>query len=358
MAQSEGLLADARVWRDAVGGRAPSYHRILETLDAIVREQPDVGARIDDAWGDRTFSVFYERPLLLIAAMRFDALDRREAHPLFAALRDEAPDPAGVSRAALLAALEAPIVWATIHERYVQTNETSRAVAWLWPALLAGCSDRARPLALVELGCAAGLNLVADGMPAPWTDTHGASLPVVERPHVVARIGIDRRPARLDATEERFLRACIWAGETERLARFDAAVAAFHASEPAPTLEVGDLIDVGPRVRSLHDALPPGGIAIAFQTIVRDYLDAAANESYERAMREWLAGCPLGTALWLELEIAPDAADPARPAAIRAHLPNGRGGVADLVLARTGYHPAEVAPDDRAVARFRELARP
>ena len=353
--QVEGLISDARTWRAAARDRAPSYHRILETLEEVLEEHPEVRAKIEEAWGERAFSIFYERPLLLIAAMRFDALERRESHPLFGALRDRAPDATCVSKESLLAALDPMVVWSTIRERYVQTNETARAVAWLWPAGLAGGSERARPIALVELGCAAGLNLVADGMPAPWTDARGAKLPVVERPEIVARIGIDRRPVRLDATEERFLRACIWAGETERLERFDAAVAAFREAEPAPALEVLDLTEVGPRLRDVQAALPARGIAIAFQTIVRDYLDAEANATYEAAMRRWLESCPRGTAVWLELELAPDGEDPSRPAAIRAHLPDDEGQIVDLVLARTGYHPVEVAPDEAAVARFREL---
>jgi hypothetical protein len=165
----EGLLADSSKWRAVVKGRAPSNHRVLAELESLLSDEGAGGAisqRIERAWADRRFDVFYDRPLLLIAALRFEALRSGPAHSLFAALGAAEPDPATVTRAALVRALESPSVWDSLATRYVQTNETSRAVAWLWPAALAGC-DQGRLLALVEIGASAGLNLVADRLSTP-----------------------------------------------------------------------------------------------------------------------------------------------------------------------------------------------
>jgi len=349
----DGLVADARMWRAAAKERAPSYHRLLEAPEDLLTGEAERGRaapiaqRLEAVWADRSFSVFYERPLLLIAALRYDALARGEAHPLWAALRDRDPDAGVVTRDAVAESLAPDVVWQVMRDRYVQTNETSRAVAWLWPTHLAGCNDGARPLGLLELGCAAGLNLVGDAMSAPWTEPSGTALSVVTSPDVVLRLGIDRHPVVLDDDAQRFLRACIWAGETKRLSRFDEAVEALRRASPPPELAEGNLREPQAPLERLAAAVPGGGLAVAIQTIVRDYLDGPTSAAYEDAMRTWLASRPKGSAVWLELEIAPAGEDDL-PAAIRAHL----------VLARTGYHPSVVRPDPDAVATFVELTAP
>ena len=60
----------------------------------------------------------------------------------------------------------------------MKTNETSRALAWLWPASLAGGGRR---IALADVGASAGLNLVADALPNPWTTEDGSPLEVAGR---------------------------------------------------------------------------------------------------------------------------------------------------------------------------------
>jgi hypothetical protein len=344
----EGFAEDAARWRRATPARAPAYHRTLEELVALLKTEPAIRARFEAAWAERSFSVFYERPLLLLAALRFDALIAGRSHPLFATLGAPDPDPDAVDRRALLEALELESVWNSLRTRFVQTNESSRAVAWLWPAWIAGCDAGARPLALLEIGAAAGLNLVADRLASPWIDTAGAPVAVARSVQAVARVGLDAHP--LDATCRQdidWMRACIWAGERERLERFDAAVAAFR--EDPPRMVPGDVTAAPDLLRELDRQLPAGGLLFAFQTIVRDYLGEDKRAAHEQRMSSWLGDTPAGRALWVELEIERKG-DPQQPVPILAHTRE-----ASMVLGRTGYHPARVEIEPAAVERLRGI---
>jgi hypothetical protein len=109
--------------------------------------------RLQRAWGDRTFDIFYERPLLLLASLRFESLTD-PGHPLARGFAVDAPKPETITREALADALGAHRLglWVTLRARKVQTNEVSRALAWRWPAALAGLGSRLKPLALVDIG--------------------------------------------------------------------------------------------------------------------------------------------------------------------------------------------------------------
>lgn len=352
-----GFLDGIARWRAAATDRVPSYHRLLHELAALLAEDSGEGAelarRLDGAWAARRFGVYYDRPLLLIASLRMDALAVGRAHPLWPALAAAEPDARSVSRAALLAAFAAESVWESLRTRFVQTNETSRALAWLWPAQIVGCGDGDNPLALVEAGTAAGLNLVSDRLARPWTTASGAPLPTAHAPALVARCGLDAHP--LDACSDRdadWLRACVWAGEHERLARLEAAIAAFRAG-PAQ-LERGDISAVPARLRALSAQHGERTVVLAFQTIVRDYLDAATRSAYEQGMRAWLRDAPPASALWVEIELDHTGSPQVVP--ITAHARDTAGEV-DLVLGTTGYHPQTVRVDDAAVERLRRTFR-
>ena len=324
---------DIAKWRAAASDRAPSYHRVLEEVVALLAD-PFVAQRFERAWHARTFRAFYDRPLLFLASLRRDALAEGPTHPLWPAIGARDADPATVTRRALVESFERPGVWESLATRFVQTNETSRAVAWLWPAaILRG------PVALAEIGTAAGLNLVADHLDRPWTAADGKRL-VPDVPKVVSRWGIDAHP--LDACDDDdalWLRACVWAGENERIDRLEQAIAAFRG-EPA-TLEKGDAADAPGRLRTLP--VPEGGVAIAFQTLVRDYLAPATLTAYEQGMRAWLSDTP--RTVWVELEMDP--ADPDHRVPIAAHVREER-----IVLGWTSYHPIAIAVDPDAVGRF------
>jgi hypothetical protein len=327
------FVDDITRWRAAAGDRAPAYHRVLEELVALLDDRR-VADRFDDAWRHRTFRAFYDRPLLFLASLRREALAEGPAHPLWQAIGAPDASPASVTRRALIES-DRTTMWETLATRFVQTNETSRSVAWLWPATILGA-----PVTLAEIGTAAGLNLVADRLDRPWTLSTGEPLLPHSLPPVVARWGIDARPLEACRDEDAlWLRACVWAGERERIDRLEHAIAAFR-SDPA-VLVAGDVTDAPRGLRTLP--VPEGGVVLAFQTVVRDYLEPATRSAYEQGMRQWLADTP--RAVWIELEMDP--ADPDHGVPIVAHVRDRA-----IVLGRTGYHPSTVAVDDDAVARF------
>jgi hypothetical protein len=118
-----------------------------------------------------------------------------------------------------------------------QTNETRRSIA-----LLAGFLHLAErfglPLALLEIGASAGMNLYwdrfryrtetwewGDASPAVIdTDWQGPPPPVRAPIHVQSRAACDQNPLDLGDPEARLrLRSYIWADQRDRLQRFDAA---------------------------------------------------------------------------------------------------------------------------------------
>ncbi len=364
----EAFREDADAWRAAVGARVPVYDRLLAAAGALLESpagpvEEAARARVEAAWRERRFSPGYDRPLLLMAALRAEVLRAGARHPLFAAIGAGPVDLTGATREALAAALAdaPPRLHVDLATRRVQTNETSRAVAWLWPAALAGCTDARRPLALADLGCSGGLNLIGDRLAPLWTDAAGAPLPVATGAAIVARRGFDAQP--LDVGRDgdlHWLRACVWPGETARLARLEQAAAAFRdfdsTNAAAPRLEVADVVDVPARLERWARALPPGTTLLAYQTVVRDYLAEAPKAQYLAGMTAWAAAAAPGgpRRIWISLEAAPDAdagKDPAQPPmALEAHVADGAGGARALTLARCSYHPDRLALDAAAVA--------
>jgi hypothetical protein len=362
----DGFREDADAWRAAVGARVPVYDRLLAAAGAMVDApggavEEAARARLEAAWRERRFSAAYDRPLLLMAALRAEALRVGPRHPLFAAVAADPVDLDAASPAVLAEVLAdaSPRLYALLATRRVQTNETSRAVAWLWPAALAGCADGRRPLVLFDVGCSGGLNLAAAALPTPWTDLDGAPIPVATTAAIAGRHGFDLAPVDVAREDDlTWLRACVWPGETARLARLNDAVTAFRAlaSDPAaPRLEAADLADVPTHLERLGRDAPPRSLLLAYQTVVRDYLPESLKTRYLETMTGWVAAEIAGgpRRLWVELEVAPGGwEDPAMPMALDVHLANGTGGTRRLTLARCSYHPDRLATDPAAVAEL------
>jgi hypothetical protein len=360
----EGFDADVARWHAAVPGRVPGYHRLLDEVLCLLRDPSAAGAaaraRLEGAWRARSFVTFYDRPLLLLAALRAEALGAGARHPLWAALAAEPPDPAAVTSAAVAEALGPawPGTADALATRFVQTNETSRAVAWLWPAhLVAG--ERRRPIALVDLGASAGLNLVADRLPPLWTSEDGAPLPVVREGEVDVRLrlGLDRNPLDLhDEAAARWLRACVWPGERDRQARLEAALAAMRAAFAAPgppRVETADAATWPDHLAAIP--APAGGLVIAYHTIVVEYFPPDLQRAHRAGMARWIAARAPGEALWLELE-HDGAADPL-PAALRATYVEPGGALTTATLGRCGPHPGVVRVDEAGAGALRVAFR-
>jgi hypothetical protein len=354
------LERDLARQREEVSGRSAPYARALELLPAVL-EGP-AGRYVAAAWEHRGFMAWYDRPLLLLAALRHDALAEGPSHPLFEGFAAPEPDGNAVTAERLEAALDGTRerVFDALASRGVQTNETSRAVAWLWPAALVGASRRRRKLALADVGASAGLNLVADALPPIWSDEDGARLEVATDIHAVTRLGLDAAPLDpLDPEDARWLRACVWPGESGREQRLDAAIAAFRAARVRPDAPV--LVPVAaanvPQRLDLLSAAEPDAFVLAYQTIVRDYLEPAEREEYEAGMRAWLGTHRPGSALWAELERAPQAGRDGLPAAIVVHVRAPLGDLRAIELARCGFHPLVLRRRPAAEAELATVLR-
>jgi len=270
------------------GGASPLYER----LALCCAEDRDVLALLLEAPPSQRL------PVLLLAPVH-DSLLRDPDHPLAA----HYPSVGGASDGDPWPPFRALVderdeeLRATIATRRTQTNETGRC-AGLLPAFgeaarLAG----GRPLALVELGSSAGLNLNWDRYAYAYETGDGAdpvragdlSSPVRLRcrlrgpgvpplpdpfPPVAARVGADLGPPDLaNPRDVRWLRACVFPDQAERHERLEAAIAV--AREHPPRIVVGQAPDVLP---DLLDATPDGAVACVFHSALTGYLTRAEIE--------------------------------------------------------------------------------
>lgn len=137
----------------------------------------------------------------------------------------------------------------------VQTNEVGRC-AFLLPAL--GLVEaETGPLALVDIGTSAGLNLQLDrfeyhyspdgrvGGPSPVVLECGTrgEIPIPSRlPEIASRIGVDRSPVDItDPDRARWLLACVWPDQADRFRRLAASIEIAAANPVA--LRRGDAVE-------------------------------------------------------------------------------------------------------------------
>ncbi len=222
----------------------------------------------------------------------------------------------------------------------MQTNEVGRSAA-----LLGGFLHAARatglPLATLEIGCSAGLNLrwhrwLYDAGPAgTWGDPASPvrlgdrfdpAPPLDVAVDVVERRGCDAQPLDLasDADRETLL-ACIWPDQVERFAQLDAALRV-AADDPVT-------IDRAPAAGWLERRLAelrPGVATVVFQSLVLQYLDdeqrTGVRAAIEAAGAAATARAPLA---WLRMEPGGELAE--------VRLRTWPGGE-DALIARAGYH--------------------
>lgn len=332
--------------------RVASFKALCGHLVALLTEDAALCASFEQAWQGRSFHEPAHRPLLVLDVLRYDSILIGQDHPLHGALASP-PDPDRATQAALAAALSRKEFWRCLTKFSIQTNETSRALVWLWPAKLAGCDSGKRPLALLDIGASAGLNLIADALPAIWTCGE-KPLAVVENPRVIARLGIDQNPLEASGSSDAlWLEACIWPGEETRLARLHEGIAAWRSAqgkENPPRLQRADMRDAPELLTLMSENLPADALLLAYQSIAKEYMDAAGRRQFEEGMRGWLAGQPAGRALWVEMENAENPVPP-YSVAITAHF-RGATGVHSIELARCGFHPTDVLVSAGAVAEF------
>ena len=261
---------------------------LYDAICRIVAEQPTLLNLLADAANEQ------QRPNLWLAAVH-DQLLSGVTHPLEAYFASR-----GGTRAADAELAECLVDFVARHEAALrrcmathstQTNEIGRG-AVLWPALQAiarrsGCSK----LALLDLGCSAGLNLGVDDYRCDYGESTqgadaGADVPVLpcrlvgpKRParepslQIVRREGIDPSPIDVnDDTAVRWLRACLWPSNVPRMRRFDQAVAiARRRAWP-----VRWVADCTPAVAPWLDSLPHDVQPVLLNSWVLTYFDRPA----------------------------------------------------------------------------------
>jgi hypothetical protein len=182
-----------------------------------------------------------------------------------------------------------------LRTRSTQTNEVGRCLALL-PALSAislgapGAPPAGgRPLGLVEVGASAGLNLLVDRYgyryePGDLRVNEGSLLtlecalrgglvpPIPAAPPTIAsRIGLDLHPVDLhDRDQARWLVACQWPDQPERIHRARTAIALAHGD--LPTVVAGDAVD---DLAPLVEGVGAHALPVVFATWVLSYLPEA-----------------------------------------------------------------------------------
>jgi hypothetical protein len=303
-------------------GYSPLYDRICRAVaesDAVlemVTEAPPEG----------------HNPVLLLAAVHYLLLGGLD-HPLaavYAGASTADPGPLFVDlcvgrRAALLPLLAT---------RHVNTNEVGRS-AVLGPALTTVAARLGAPLAHVDVGCSAGLNLLCDRYLLEYgsAGTTGPSEarvriecsvargrpPIAPRlPPVAARVGLDRTPVDVaDDDAVRWQLACVWP-DTGRLTR--TRLALDEARRTPPTLVRGDAVDgVGPAIA----ALPGGAVAVVTTTQVVAYFSPTERAAFREALAAASRSRPVA---WISAEVqgvvdvVPSAAAPSDDQGVEASV--------------------------------------
>lgn len=180
-----------------------------------------------------------------------------------------------------------------VRDRVPQTNEIGRS------ALLVIGLDRVfrevGPLAHLDVGASAGLNLLTDRYAYDYAgyrlgrsailvpcgirgERHDERLPV-EPPTIAARLGLDARPVDLhDPDQVRWLEACVWPDQRERFERLRTAIELARRAD----LEIltGDAVaDLAPTVSRLR-----GGHPVVTTSWVLNYLSTDGQAAFLREL--------------------------------------------------------------------------
>ena len=256
-----------------------------------------------------------------------------------------------------------------IATRTTQTNEIGRC-AVLWPVLqqLVETTGRRR-IALLDVGCSAGLNLGVDRWRYRYLDDAsgrtlattpddrdprapeiacrllaGARPTASAVPEIASRRGIDLSPIAVDdPAEVRWLRACLWPHDAERRERFDAAVAIARAQR----WPLSATTDAAASVDDWLRGVPAGTLPVVFNSWVLRYFDAGLLRRHVDGMLANVAG---RGAAWINAEDPqlsrtwwpgmPEVAVAGRSNATSWTVarPDGRGGVAWRLAATSHAH--------------------
>jgi len=249
----------------------------------------------------------YERLALAVAGddLVLSFLERlpvakRQPNLLFAAARYLLGSPAEHTSLRSLVSERSDELAEVMRTRRTQTNEAARC-AVLLPAL----ALLPQPLALLEVGAAAGLTLIPDvysydydGHRVAGSDPEApllscrplGSVPVPERaPEIAWRAGIDLNPLDLNDDDDMAWLSCLlWPGEADRAGRLQGAIAA--ARRQPPPIHRGDLLDDLARVGA---QAPADATLVVYHSAVLAYVDVPKRQAFAAAVRDlgatWLS---------------------------------------------------------------------
>ncbi|MGK9168552.1 DUF2332 domain-containing protein [Inquilinus limosus] len=209
-------------------------------------------------------------------------------------------DGAFASFEAFCRAYEADLV-DIISNRVTNTNEVGRS-ALLAPAFDIVAHAANAPLALVEIGSSAGLNLNFDRYAYRYTDEQGeskierrtdtglvlscllkgAGVPFLGRrpPPVASRVGLELYPIDIgDENERRWLKALVWPERTDRFAKLEGAlrIAAVHP----PRIRGGDAVA---NLASALAEIPSDQARCVYHTVMSYQLNGEQVRSIEEIL--------------------------------------------------------------------------
>ncbi len=284
--------------------------------------------------------------LMLRVTGGLHALVRAGKAPALAALYPPAPAPDPDALWAALAPVLAGKAILPWLDSAPQTNEVARSGV-LVPGFLTIAAETGLPLALLELGCSAGLNLVPDrygyrlgtleaGNPDCGLRIHpvwdGADPPAAPLA-IESRAGVDLNPLDvLNPAERSRLLAYVWPDQPQRLERMARAIAI--TAEDMPEIVKGDAADfVEARVKPREGVVTTVYHSIAFQYFPPE-TQARITAHMEKVGARATPAAPLA---WLRFEMTPsaDGTDHADAPTLRLKLwPTGE----DRLLARAHPH--------------------
>jgi hypothetical protein len=300
--QSWGVRDLGRFWCHLADTACRGYSPLYDRISRVVAESDDVLDLVEHAPRRG------HNPVLLLAVVHYLVLGGLD-HPLsavYAGTSDADPGPLFVD---VCLTHRAQVLELLANEQ-VNTNEVGRS-AVLGPALTYTAQRAGEPLAHLDVGCSAGLNLLCDrylldygpagtsGPPdAPvriGCDVIGGMPPIRPRlPAVAARVGLDRAPVDVqDPHQFQWQLACVWP-DTGRMPRTRLALE--EARRTPTTLVRGDAIE---HVGGLIAGLPAGATAVVTTTWVVAYFPKNARVAFREALAAASATRPV---VWISAE--------------------------------------------------------